>query len=178
VGEYHTLVNPGRRIPPAVTAITGITDSMVAGAPWFEDVAEEVAGRLEGRVFVAHNVAFDWGFVAGELIRTVGDAPDPVRLCTVRLVRRLVPELRHRNLDVVTRHFGVRIDGRHRALGDALATAQVLLHLLDDARGRGLEDLAALQMYLQRGGRMSKRDPRQTRLTLPGTRPPPAEGTS
>jgi DNA polymerase III subunit epsilon len=170
VDEWRTLVNPGRRIPPGVTALTGITDAMVAGAPCFEDVAEEVARRLDGRVFVAHNVAFDWAFVSAELIRTMGESPDPFRLCTVRMVRRLVPELRHRNLDVVSRHFGVAIQGRHRAYGDALATARILLRLLDEAAGRGLEDLAALDAHL-RGVRRRRRHPGQASLPLRGGAP-------
>jgi DNA polymerase III subunit epsilon len=174
VDEYQTLVNPGRRIPPGVTALTGITDAMVATAPLFEDVAEEVVRRLEGRVFVAHNVAFDWAFVSGELIRTMGESPDPVRMCTVRMVRRLVPELRHRNLDVVSRHFGVEVLGRHRAYGDALATARILLRLLDEAAGRGLEDLAALDAHL-RGVKRRRRHPGQGSLPLRGD-PPDAGG--
>jgi DNA polymerase-3 subunit epsilon len=166
VDEYQTLVNPGRRIPPGVQALTGITDEMVAGAPYFDHVAETILARLEGRVFVAHNVSFDWGFVSTELTRALGQAPDPVRMCTVRMVRRLVPALRYRNLDVVSRHFGVRIQGRHRAYGDALATARVLLRLLDEARGRGLDDVASLEWYLRRRGRRKRRDPRQTTLAL------------
>ncbi len=173
VDEYQTLVNPGRRIPPGVIALTGITDAMVAGAPYFEDVAEGILARLEARVFVAHNVAFDWGFVSGELVRTVGDAPQVPRMCTVRMVRRFVPALRHRNLDVVSRHFGVEIHGRHRAYGDALATARVLLRLLDEARGRGLEDVTALDWYLRRRGRRARRYPRQTSFPLA-----PPEGDS
>jgi DNA polymerase-3 subunit epsilon len=172
VDEWQTLV-PARRIPPGVTALTGITDAMVAGAPFFEDVAEELVRRLEGRVFVAHNVAFDWAFVSGELLRTMGESPDPLRLCTVRMVRRLVPELRHRNLDVVSRHFGVEVHGRHRAYGDALATARILLRLLDEAAGRGLEELAALEAHL-RGVKRRRRHPGQVSLALPG--PPPAPG--
>ncbi|NJD20290.1 MAG: hypothetical protein FIA95_13540 [Gemmatimonadetes bacterium] len=167
VDEFQTLVNPGRHIPPGVTALTGITDAMVSGAPYFDEVAEEVVRRLAGRVFVAHNVAFDWAFVSGELLRTTGEAPDPLRLCTVRMVRRLVPELRHRNLDVVSRHFGVGVQGRHRAYGDALATARILLRLLDEAAGRGLEDLAALEAHLRPAGRR-RRDTRQGSLPLPG----------
>jgi len=168
VDEFQTLVNPGRRIPPGITALTGINDAMVAAAPYFEDVAEEIRERLEGRVFVAHNAAFDWGFVSGELLRTLGDAPELVRMCTVRMVRRFVPGLRHRNLDVVSRHFGVNIHARHRAHGDALATARILLRLLDEARGRGLEDVAALEWYLRRRGRRQRRDPHQTSLPLGG----------
>lgn len=164
--DFHTLVDPGRRIPPVVTSLTGITQAMVSGAPHFEHVAEEVLSRLQGRVFVAHNVTFDWRFVADELIRALGHAPELVQMCTVRMVRRLVPALRHRNLDVVARHFGVSIHARHRAHGDALATARVLLRLLDEARGRGIEDVATLEWYLRRRGRRLQNDPRQTTLPL------------
>jgi DNA polymerase-3 subunit epsilon len=176
VDEYQTLVNPGRRVPAVVASLTGITQAMVDRAPYFEHVAEEVLSRLEGRVFVAHNVTFDWRFVSGELQRTLGDSPELVRLCTVRMVRRLTPALRHRNLDVVARHFGVQIHGRHRAYGDALATARVFLRLLDEARGRGLEDVATLEWYLRRRRRRRHLDPSQTTLPLPGMPPPSAGG--
>lgn len=172
VAEYQTLVNPGRRIPGSITALTGITDAMVAEAPYFEHVADAIADRLHGSVFVAHNAPFDWGFVSGELVRTVGDCPQVPRVCTVRMVRRLVPQLRHRNLDVVTRHFGVGVHDRHRAYGDALATARVFIRLLDEAVGRGIDDLATLQWYLARRRRRPKGDPRQTALPLDGRRGP------
>jgi DNA polymerase-3 subunit epsilon len=168
VDEYKTLVNPGRRIPGMITSLTGITNEMVEGAPYFEHIADDIAERLHGSVFVAHNAPFDWGFVSGELTRTLGDVPQVPRLCTVRMTRRLVPTLRHRNLDVVTRHFGVRVHDRHRAYGDALATARVFIRLLDEAMGRGIEDLATLEWYLSsRGKRKRKqRDPNQTALLL------------
>ncbi len=166
VDEYRTLVNPGRRIPPAVSALTGITDAMVAEAPYFDHVADELLRRLEGRVFVAHNVAFDWHFVSAELLNAVGEVPDVPRLCTVRMVRRLVPAVRRRNLDVVARYFGVEIQGRHRAYGDALATARVFLRLLDEAAGRGIHDLDSLEELLQRRGRAARADPNQTALPL------------
>ena len=167
VDEYQTLVNPGRRIPAAITSLTGISDDMVAAAPYFEHVADDIAERLRGSVFVAHNAPFDWGFVSGELLRTTGDVPAVPRMCTLRMVRRLVPTLRHRNLDVVTRHFGVKIHDRHRAYGDALATARVFIRLLDEAVGMGIEDLATLEWYL--AGRRKRReyDPAQTVL-FPG----------
>jgi DNA polymerase-3 subunit epsilon len=164
--EFQTLVNPGRRIPAGITALTGISDQMVAGAPSFEDIADQIAERLRGSVFVAHNAPFDWGFVAGELLRTAGEAPSIPRICTVRMVRRLVPALRHRNLDVVTRHFGVKIHERHRAFGDALATARVFLRLLDEAAGQGIEDLATLEWFLTRSRRSRRRDPNQTHLAF------------
>lgn len=162
--EYESLVNPGRGVPPGITALTGITTDMVADAPYFEHVAEAVEERLRGRVFVAHNAMFDWGFVSRELTDALGDAPDVPRLCTVRLARRLVPELRRRNLDVVCRHFGVPIHARHRAHGDALATARVLLRLLDEAAGLGIEDLETLEGYVRR--RKRRLDPNQFQLGL------------
>lgn len=168
VDEWYTLVNPGRRMPPMITALTGITDEMLVGAPYFDAVADTVDERLRGRAFVAHNATFDWEFVKTELLRASGDAPDVPRLCTVRMCRRLVPRLRRRNLDVVTRHFGIDIHARHRAHGDALATARVLLRLLDEARGRGIEDLATLQWYLKRRRQRKRFDPDQYSLELPG----------
>ena len=168
VDEYETLVNPGRGVPPMITALTGITSGMVEPAPYFDHVADEIDRRLRGRVFVAHNATFDWGFVQAELLRASGDAPDVPRLCTVRMCRRLVPQLRRRNLDEVSRHFGVQIHARHRAHGDALATARVLLRLLDEAAGRGIEDLSTLQWYLKRRRQRKRFDPEQYSLDLPG----------
>lgn len=166
VDEYQTLINPGRAVPPSITALTGITTEMILRAPYFEHVAEEIGSRLRGRVFVAHNVGFDWGFVAAELMRADVDAPDVPRVCTVRMCRRLVPALRRRNLDVVCRHFGVEVHARHRAHGDALATARVLLRLLDEAAGRGIDDVETLQWYLKRRRRRKELDPTQYSLEL------------
>ncbi len=165
VDEYQTLVNPGRSIPFGVVSLTGIHDGMVSGAPHFEHVADEIQSRLDGRVFVAHNVAFDWRFVSMELIGALGDAPDVPRLCTVRMARRLVRGLRRRNLDELSRHYGVKIHARHRAHGDALATARILLRLLDEAAGEGLDDLESLMGYLARR-RRPRPDPNQTVLAL------------
>jgi len=168
VREYESLVNPGANIPPVITALTGITTAMVREAPYFDHIADEVDRLLRGRVFVAHNATFDWGFVQAELLRATGDAPDTPRLCTVRMCRRLVPRLRRRNLDEVTRHFGIEIHARHRAHGDALATARVLLRLLDEAAGRGIADLSTLQWYLKRRRQRKRFDPQQYSLDLPG----------
>lgn len=151
--EWQTLVNPGRSIPFVVQSLTGITPGMVDTAPYFDHVAEEIADRLRGRVFVAHNVGFDWRFVSDELTRSGIEVPSVERLCTVRMARRLVHGLRRRNLDALTQHFGVPIQGRHRAYGDALATARVLLRMVDEAQGRGIGDLKALEAYLRQGGR-------------------------
>lgn len=154
-----TLVNPGRRIPPKIQGLTGITDAMVAGAPPFEGVAPRIEEALADRVFVAHNVQFDWGFVRTELLHSTGAAPEPPLLCTVRLGRFLLPSLRRYNLDALTSHFGIRVHARHRAYGDALATARLLLHLLEEAESQGIFDLPALEEALKRRSGPRRRRP-------------------
>lgn len=139
------LVNPERPIPPAVTAVTRITDAMVRDAPVFAEIADEVLRALAGRVFVAHNARFDWGFLRHELHRARTVRLDGPRLCTVDLSRRLLTGLPSRSLDSVAWHFGVTIEPRHRAGGDARATASILRRLLDAAREAGAETLEDLR---------------------------------
>lgn len=148
--DFQTLVNPGRPIPRMISELTGITDAMVSTAPYFEDLAEDLLGWLEGRIFVAHNVPFDWRFISAQLGDSMGFVPQGPRLCTLQLARRLTPQLKRKNLDSLATHFGVPIHSRHRAYGDALATARVLLRLLDEARVRGVRDLTSLQLLLGR----------------------------
>ncbi len=148
--EYHTLVNPGRMIPPRIEVLTGISNDMVSPAPYFDQIAPDILERLEGRIFVAHNVRFDWGFVSQQLAESIGEVPRVERLCTVRMVRRIVPRLRRRNLDAVARHFDIEITHRHRAHGDALATARVLLRLIDEAGIQGVTDLESLKSFLRK----------------------------
>ncbi len=155
---FHTLVHPARRVHPATARLTGITDDMLAGAPAFDDVAEEVFRRIAGRVFVAHNASFDWGWVRAQLGDALGDVPEVRRLCTISLARRLVPELRHRNLDSLAEFFEIPIHQRHRAYGDALATARVLLRLLDRAESMGIGDLHSLRRYRPRKSQRAQPD--------------------
>ena len=151
VGEpFISLVNPGRMIPPAITALTRITGAMVRAAPPFAAVAGPVVEQLRGRVFVAHNATFDWGFVRAEVERAEGLRLEGDRLCTVRLARALLPQLRRRSLDSLAHHFDVEITERHRAGGDATATARILCRLLALARERGLDSWATLSARLDR----------------------------
>jgi DNA polymerase-3 subunit epsilon len=137
VEEWSTLVQPGLRIPAAIAAFTGIDDSMVEAAPRFEDVAAEVRRRLDGRVFVAHNARFDYGFLRTEFRRLGQRFSAPV-LCTVRLSRALYAEHARHNLDALMERFGLACAARHRALGDA----QVLPGLLAAMeRERGIDTL-------------------------------------
>jgi len=145
---FATLVNPNVSIPPAVRALTGIDDAMVAGAPCLAEALAEFLrwlGRFPGAPFVAHNASFDANFMARGLA-TAGFPPlEREVLCTRRLAKRVLPELRRLGLDRLTCHFGVVNRAPHRALGDAEATAEVLLRLLDLARSRaGVETLADL----------------------------------
>ena len=124
-GKYVTLINPRHKIPPFIVNMTGISDEMVAGAPLFEEVAPQIYNLLNGRVFVAHNVSFDYSFVHYLLGRSGFQWSAP-KLCTIKLSRRVFPGLEKYGLGSLTRDLGIRIEGRHRAWGDAAATAQVL----------------------------------------------------
>lgn len=143
------LVNPQRPIPPYVSRLTGIRWPMVMEAPTFGDLAERIRAALDGHVFVAHNARFDWRFVSMELQRATGRALDGKPLCTVKVARRLLRHLPRRNLDALAWHYDVMNDARHRAGGDARATAQILVRLLADARRQDVDTWEQLQSLLR-----------------------------
>ncbi len=155
IGEFQQLVNPGARLPPFITGLTGIDDGMLADQPPIGAVWPRFAEFLGDAVIVAHNAAFDVGFLNAAAV-THGGRPLPQpHLCTVRLARRLVPELRRRSLDVLAGHFGVPLGDRHRALGDVRITVEVFFHLLERLEARGIAHLHhALDLQFQaRDGR-------------------------
>ena len=127
VGEWGTLVRPSGPVGDWVSRLTGITDAMVAGAPAFAEIAPKVAELLRGRVFVAHNVSFDWRMLRGEMPGLPARTP---RLCTVRMGRALVPESPRHSLDALCGFLGIEIGRHHRALDDARAAAEILATLL------------------------------------------------
>ena len=155
--DYSTLINPGRSIPYPITKLTSISDDMVRRAPYFEDVAHEIRSLLEGRVFVAHNAAFDWGFINGELVRTTGKPLLGRRLCTVRLSRKVVPEVRRRSLDALSYFFNVHNEARHRAYGDARATASIFRRLLERVWEREIDTWQALDRFVRQAKAKKKR---------------------
>ncbi|MCI0433391.1 MAG: 3'-5' exonuclease [Gemmatimonadetes bacterium] len=157
VDEYATLVNPQRPIPPFITRLTRITHSMTERAPRFRDVAENVHRILDGAVFVAHNASFDWRFLSTELEWATGRGLRGRVLCTVRLARRIVPELSHRSLDALAWYFGVENVARHRAFGDARATAEVFRMLLDRLDEMEIHGWEALERLLSRRAKRRKR---------------------
>jgi DNA polymerase-3 subunit epsilon len=166
---FESLVNPGRPIPQFIASMTGISDATVRRAPRFEEIADDVLAALGGRVFVAHNARFDWGFVNAEVRRARDVALDGSAICTVRLARRLVREVRSCSLDNLSQHFGLSNDARHRAAGDAVVTGALLQRLLDLARGDGartLQDLAAIA---------SRRAPRREKRRIASPSEPRAD---
>jgi DNA polymerase III subunit epsilon len=134
VDKYQTLVNPECYIPYGITQLTGITQEMVQDAPRFFEVAREVVKMTEGAVFVAHNVRFDYGFIREEF-RRLGYAYSRKQLCTVRLSRKAFPGLGSYSLDNLIQRMNLRIENRHRAMGDAMATTQLFEMILGQKAG-------------------------------------------
>lgn len=135
VEQFETLVNPNQSIPRYIQAFTGITNDMVADAPQFEEVAEKIFTLLQGNVFVAHNVNFDYSFVKSHL-EVYGYTLNTKKLCTVRLARQIIPGYPSYSLGNLCHSVGIEIIDRHRAGGDADATVILFQHLLEkDEKG-------------------------------------------
>jgi DNA polymerase-3 subunit epsilon len=118
VDTWESLINPQAFIPQNIQSLTGIRPEMVGQQPPFEDLATEIARELEGKIFVAHNARFDYGFLKASFKR-VGIDFKPKVLCTVKLSRLLFPEQPRHNLDTIISAHRLQISARHRALGDA-----------------------------------------------------------
>ncbi len=131
---FETLVNPECYIPYGITELTGITQEMVQDAPKFYEVAKKVVEMTEGAIFVAHNVRFDYGFLKEEF-RRLGYTFTRKQLCTVRLSRKAFPGLPSYSLGRLAAQLGIPITDRHRAMGDARATARILELILDRQAG-------------------------------------------
>ncbi len=127
--EFHTLLNPYYTIPHYIQSMTGITNEMVEYERDFKSIAEELYELLHDKIFVAHNVNFDYSFVNYHLAKC-GYELNCKKLCTIRLGRKIIPGLRGYGLDKICNHLGIEIEERHRAKGDAAATVKVFHHLL------------------------------------------------
>lgn len=130
VDEFSTLVNPLITIPAFITDLTGIDNLMVRDAPPAREVVPSIVEFLGDAVFTAHNAAFDWMFVSQTSMRERLIELSNDRLCTVRLTRRILPFLPSKSLGAVARFLDISIPQRHRASGDAYATAQILVRYL------------------------------------------------
>ena len=144
-GEWSTLVNPETRIPPFIEALTGISNDMVALAPTFAEVARELKARLDGKLLVAHNARFDYGFLKNEFSR-LGVKYHSRVVCTVKLSRKLFPGHARHNLDSLMQRHGVACGARHRALGDARVLWDLVQKWRDELGAEALAAAAAAQV--------------------------------
>jgi len=133
IEKFETLVNPQQPIPRYIQAFTGITDAMVTEAPAFSEVAEKVYSLLEGNVFVAHNVNFDYSFIR-EHLAVEGYTLQCRKLCTVRLARRIFPGLPSYSLGRLCQSLAVPMNGQHRAGVDVEATVKLFRLMLQNDR--------------------------------------------
>ncbi|MDQ3134690.1 MAG: exonuclease domain-containing protein [Acidobacteriota bacterium] len=148
VDEFQTLLNPEVPIPPFIVGLTGITDQMVKGAPLFAEIAADWLDFAGRSVLVAHNAQFDVRFINHEVARVFpGQRMLNSQLCTVGLSRRIIPDLLNHRLHTVAEHFSVKIYNRHRAAGDALATAEIFIRLLEILDRHGVRDLASARRF-------------------------------
>jgi DNA polymerase III epsilon subunit family exonuclease len=148
VAEFQTLVNPEMMIPPFIVHLTGITDQMVKGAPVFAEVADRWLDFVGDAVLVAHDAQFDVRFLNHELARVFpGQRMANPQLCTVTLSRRVVPGLLNYRLHTVAEHFAVPIHNRHRAGGDARATAEIFIHMLERLDQHGVRYLSEARRF-------------------------------
>jgi len=129
VEKFTSLVNPECTIAPIYTNITGITNEMVKDAPKFHQIAKHIHRLTEDKIFVAHNVGFDYNFVRGEYA-SMGFNFEREKLCTVQMSRKLLPGHDSYSLGNLCKDLGIQNNARHRAEGDALATAQLFDLLL------------------------------------------------
>jgi DNA polymerase-3 subunit epsilon len=139
-GRYETLIKPNRPIPYFIQRLTGITNEMVAVAPRFEEIAGYIQSLLEGRIFLAHNVNFDYSFLSYHL-KEAGYELKNRKVCTVRLCRKVFPGLPSYSLGNLCRHFHIPIVQRHRAGGDVDATALLFEQMLRSGGQPCLEQL-------------------------------------
>jgi DNA polymerase III subunit epsilon len=145
--RFSSLINPECGIPYFITRLTGISNAMVADAPRFYEVAKQVVEMTEDAIIVGHNVAFDYGFLRHEYLR-LGYHYRRQTICTVRLARKVVPGMRHYNLDALCQHFDITNFDRHRALGDAEATC-ILFEKLMHIDAEAFSQQQQIQNFLQ-----------------------------
>lgn len=158
VDEFESLVNPECGIPMRITSLTGISNEMVYDAPKFFEIAKEVHQLLQGNIFVAHNVNFDYSFIKKEF-QDLGATLNLNKLCTVRLSRKIFPGLKSYSLGRLSEHFNIENGARHRAMGDARATVELLDLLIQ-------KDTGQINESLKRNSKESDLPPNLTKKTF------------
>ncbi len=139
-GEYTTLVNPEKDISVFISTFTGITNAMVRTAPKFADIATTLFEILDGKIFVAHNAKFDYNFIKSEF-RRINIPFVQKNICTVQLSRKIFPDIKSHSLGNLCRDLNINIDNRHRAFGDAAATAFFLEKIIQNDKHNYVQEL-------------------------------------
>jgi DNA polymerase III epsilon subunit family exonuclease len=146
--DFQTLINPEARLPRFIATMTGISGEMLAAAPKFAEILNTWLDFAGDAVLAAHNSSFDLPLLNREIARVFpGCRMRNAELCTVNLARRLVTNSDGHNLDALADHFGIENPERHRAAGDALTTARILLRLLDQLKASGVHTLAEARTF-------------------------------
>ena len=131
VEEFSTLVNPQCPIPKFITRLTGITNELVSDAPKIKDAMQSFLDFLGEDTLVAHNAAFDHGFLTHKAMEHLGHEMSPSRICTRKLATRLLPDLPGKKLSDLCEHFNITNSQAHRALADVHATHHAFQHMCD-----------------------------------------------
>jgi len=132
IDNFHSFINPGREIPYYITQFTGITNDDVYDAPFFEEVADDILSFIGASILTGHNLSFDKSFLRRELLSIDREDIPNKNLCTLKISRRLYPELPSKSLGAVCKYLGIRNKNSHRALSDAQATAKILFKMIDN----------------------------------------------
>ncbi len=130
IDTYSSLINPGSQIPYQITLLTGITNDDVLNAPYFEDIIDEIDFFISGSILVAHNLPFDLSFLKSEYLRAGKEMVEIPKVCTLKLARKIYPEIPSKSLGNVVKFLKIKHRHIHRALGDASATAKILDKML------------------------------------------------
>ena len=147
--RYETLINPGTYIPYYITQLTGISEEDVSDAPFFEDIADEIKQFIGDSVLSGHNLSFDHSFVSSEFLHSGIEPLYNEQVCTLKIARRIFPELKSKSLSSVTRFLNLKNPSSHRALADAEVTARILIKMIKrlkkDSKIKTVEDLIRFQ---------------------------------
>ena len=145
--RFNSFINPGTKIPPFITQITNITDEDVYEAPFFEDIAQSILDFFEDSILVGHNLQFDFSFIKHEFQRAGIETFNPIKVCTLKLSRKLYPELKSKSLEKVAHHLHLRTEDLHRAVADAELTVKIYLKILKFLEAQKISTLSALMNY-------------------------------
>lgn len=149
VDTFHSLLNPGCRVPFFVSWMTGISNRMLRKSPRFHHISNELKAFFKNTVFVAHDARFDYEFIKTEFLRAGLEAFYQPTLCTIKLARRIFPGFTKYNLRDLSSNLGISIEHPHRALDDCLAAAKILLLIFEKLEAIGLDDLRDLERIYQ-----------------------------